>query len=75
MASGRYYGDQLWIPCFPICWLEKKNLKKNFMTPFYGWGSTASRLELLRGGSLFFTTRFPEIPGTRHNGFEHGTLG
>ena len=45
------------------------------MTPFYGWGSTASRLELLRGGSLFFTTRFPEIPGTRHSGFEHGTLG
>ena len=25
---------------------------KNFMTPFYGWDSTASRLELLRGGSL-----------------------
>ena len=27
------------------------NLKKNFMTPFYGWGSTASRLEPVRGGS------------------------
>ena len=27
------------------------NLKKNFMAPFYGWGSTASRLEPLRGGS------------------------
>ena len=26
--------------------------KKNFMAPFYGWGSTASRLEPLRGGSL-----------------------
>ena len=23
------------------------------MAPFYGWGSTASRLELRRGGSLF----------------------
>ena len=34
------------------------------MTPFYGSGSTASRLEPLRGGSLFFTTKFPEIPGT-----------
>ena len=34
------------------------------MTPVYGWGSTASRLELLRGGSLLFTTKFPEIPGT-----------
>ena len=39
-------------------------VKKTFMTPFYGWGSTASRLEPLRGGSLLFTTKFPEIPGT-----------
>ena len=39
--------------------------KTNFMAPFYGWGSTASRLEPLRGGSLLFTTKFPEIPGTR----------
>ena len=31
------------------------------MAPFYGWGSTASRLELLRGSSLLFTTKFPEI--------------
>ena len=35
------------------------------MAPFYGWDSTASRLELLRGGSLLFTTKFPEIPGTQ----------
>ena len=34
------------------------------MAPFYGWGSTASRRESLRGGSLLFTTKFPEIPGT-----------
>ena len=34
------------------------------MAPFYGWGSTASRLEPLQGGSLLFTTKFPEIPGT-----------
>ena len=34
------------------------------MTPFYGWGSTASRLEQLRGGSLLFTPKSPEIPGT-----------
>ena len=34
------------------------------MAPFYGWGSTASRLQPLRGGSLLFTTQFPEIPGT-----------
>ena len=44
--------------------------KKNFMAPFYGWGSTASRLEPLRGGSLLFTTKFPEIPGT---GFHYFT--
>ena len=27
------------------------------MAPFYGWGSTASRLEPLRGDSLPFTTK------------------
>ena len=44
--------------------IYKKKKKKNFMAPFYGWGSTASRLEPLRGGSLLFTTKFPEVPGT-----------
>ena len=34
------------------------------MVPFYGWGSTASRLEPLRGGSLLFTTKFPEVSVT-----------
>ena len=29
--------------------------KTNLMAPFYGWGSTASRLQPLRGGSLLFT--------------------
>ena len=33
------------------------------MAPFYGWGSTASRLQPLRGGSLLFTIQFPESPG------------
>ena len=37
------------------------------MAPFYGWGSTASRLKLLRGGSLVFTAKFPEILGTHFN--------
>ena len=48
------------------CYLVGRLLKKtlNFMAPFYGWGSTASRLEPLRGGSLLFTTKFPEVPGT-----------
>ena len=39
-------------------------LTNNTNNPFYGWCSTASRLEPLRGGSLLFTTKFPEIPGT-----------
>ena len=34
------------------------------MAPFYGRGSTASRLEPLRGGSLLFTIQFLEIHGT-----------
>ena len=34
------------------------------MAPFYGRGSTALRLATLRGGSLLFTTKFPESPGT-----------
>ena len=35
------------------------------MALFYGWGSTASRLQPLRGGSLLFTIQSPEIPGTQ----------
>ena len=34
------------------------------MASFDGCGSTASRLEPLRGGSLLFTPQFPDIPGT-----------
>ena len=34
------------------------------MAPFYGWGSTGSGLQPLRGGSLLFTTKFLEISGT-----------
>ena len=34
------------------------------MAPFYGWGSIASRLDHLRGGSLLYNTKSPEIPGT-----------
>ena len=46
--------------------VDQPLLKKtwNFMAPFCGWGSTASRREPLRGGSLLFTAKFPEIPGT-----------
>ena len=38
--------------------------QKNCLAPFYGWGSTALRLEPLQGGSLLFTTKFLEISGT-----------
>ena len=34
------------------------------MASFYEWCSTSSRLKPLRGGSLLFTTKFPETPGT-----------
>ena len=36
------------------------------MAPFYGRGSSASRLEPLQGGSLLFTTQFPKIPDTHY---------
>ena len=42
--------------------------KTNFMAPFYVLGSTASRLEPLRGNSFIFTTKFPEIPSTHFIG-------
>ena len=59
-------------PCYETsCDLQIKhrqniliNFKKTFMAPFYGCGSTVSRLESLRRGSLLFTTKFPEIPVT-----------
>ena len=31
------------------------------MVPFYGWGSTTSRLEPLQRGSLLFTNKFPDV--------------
>ena len=52
--------------------IKKKKIK--LYGPFYGWGSTASRLESLREGSLLFTTKFPEIPGTHRTlrlGIQH----
>ena len=41
--------------------MDQQQYKKNFMAPFYGWGSTASGLQPLQGGSLLFTIQFPEI--------------
>ena len=59
------------------------------MAAFYGWGSTASRLEPLWGSSLLYNTKFPEIPDIHFinlgqkaesnleppNGFDHETPG
>ena len=42
------------------------------MAPFYGWGSTTSRLQPLQGGSLLFTIQFPEIPATHF--INHGRM-
>ena len=39
-------------------------IKKLYGPFLWMGGSTASRLEPLRAGSLLFTTKFPEIPGT-----------
>ena len=66
----------------------ERGLDENAEKFQYGGGGTASRLELLREGSLLLTTKFPEIPGTpfidlgkieltleppRLSGFENGT--
>ena len=43
------------------------------MAPFCGWGSAASRLELLRGDSFFLITKFSEMCGTyftKHGGMK-----
>ena len=52
------------VKCIVTWWYVGKKRKNIFVAYFYGWGSTASRLTSLRGGSLLFTTKFPEIPGT-----------
>ena len=43
---------------------KTKKQKTNFMAPFYGWGSTASKVQQVRGGSLLFTIQFPELSCT-----------
>ena len=64
--QGKRNNTQLLL--LPVTFLPRQwvvwPLKKNFMAPFYGSGSTASRLEPVRGGSLLFTAEFSEIPDT-----------
>ena len=79
MACHPYYNFKISSPASPpeTYMLSSKSYKydnyvkttyktflKNFMTGFNGWCSTASRSEPVWGGSLLFTTRFPEFPGT-----------
>ena len=41
------------------------------MAPFYGWGSSFSKLESqLRGNSLLFTAQSPEVPSTHLINFD-----
>ena len=56
------YGSQIWqVDCrFFTIFLTVKTL----WPPLYGWDSTVSRLAPLRGGSLLFIIKIPEIPGT-----------
>ena len=42
--------------------------KKKLYGPFLWMGFNCLRLQPLRGGSLLFTTKFPEIPGTHFIG-------
>ena len=49
---------------FAYFYVTSMDFKKKIMAFFYGLDSTASRLEELRGSSLLFTTKFPEIYGT-----------
>ena len=45
--------------------LKKKTFKKKLYGPFLWIGFCCLKAtEPLRGGSLLFTTKFPEIPGT-----------
>ena len=62
--SKPWFVQEVLISIFKKYITNGSLIKKNFMTPFYGWGSTAARLEPLQGGSLLFTTKFQEIPGT-----------
>ena len=55
-----------WACTFKIGPKDSDGFKKHlsFMAPFYGWGSTASRLEPLWESSLIYKPKSPVIPGT-----------
>ena len=55
-----YLYIYIYVPIYPY----NNIMYINFMVPLYGWSSTASKLQPLRGGSLLFAIQVPEIPGT-----------
>ena len=67
LTPNKFWTKCLKMPDFcpnsiPI--FHRNNKKTNFLASFYVWDSTTSRLEPLQGGSLLFTTKFPQSPGT-----------
>ena len=44
---GQYHRSSYMVELTGIPSQNNEKKKKNFMAPFYGWGSTASRLEPL----------------------------
>ena len=53
------HSKENWHICLFYLFLAHLHIRKtNLMAPFHGWGSTASRLEPLRGGSFMFLS-FP----------------
>ena len=62
LGSYSCHGSKCQMYSYLAVCCQKKT--KKLYGPFYGWGSTASRVKPPWGGSLIFTTKFPEIPGT-----------
>ena len=59
------YASRRFLPLYyEVKMLKNLKKKKKLYGPFLWMRLTTSRLEPLWGGSLLFTTKFPEIPGT-----------
>ena len=58
LFQNPFYSAEM-VYLFPQTWKKKKN----FVAPFYRWGSTVSKLEPLWGGNLLFTIKFLKISG------------
>ena len=57
------FSAKIWFVKTSSRIVKYESFSKQLYGPFL-WSSTASRLEPLSGGSLLFTIKFPEIPGT-----------